>query len=36
MFIIDGWGIYHEMALELLLDLTDDKLILVQVIAWCR
>ena len=32
-----GWGIPCEMALKWLsLDFTDDKLTLVQVMAWCR
>ena len=32
-----GWGISYEIALRWMpLDLTDDKSILVQVMAWCR
>ena len=32
-----GWGISYEIALRWMpLDLTDDKLTLVQVMAWCR
>ena len=35
--VIDGWGISCELALRwMLLDLTDDKSTLVQVMAWCR
>ena len=35
--VIDGWGIYSELALRWAsLDLTDDKSTLVQVMAWCR
>ena len=35
--VIDGWGIYYELALRWMsLDLTDDKSTLVQVMAWCR
>ena len=35
--VIDGWGIPCNFALIwLLLDLTDDKSTLVQVMAWCR
>ena len=33
----DGWDISCEIVLrEMLLDLTDDKSTLVQVMAWCR
>ena len=32
-----GWGISYEIAARWMpLDLTDDKSILVQVMAWCR
>ena len=32
-----GWGIYYETAFRwMLLDLTDDKSTLVQVMTWCR
>ena len=32
-----GWGISNEIALRWMpLDLTDDKSLLVQVMAWCR
>ena len=32
-----GWGMCNEIALRwILLDLTDDKSTLVQVMAWCR
>ena len=35
MLVIDGWGIYGEIALRWLsLDLTD-KSTMVQVMAWC-
>ena len=35
--VIDGWVISCELALRwMLLDLTDDKSTLVQVMAWCR
>ena len=35
--MIDGWGISCEIALRWMpLDLTDDKSILAQVMAWCR
>ena len=35
--VTDGWGISCEIGLRwMLLDLTDDKSILVQVMAWCR
>ena len=35
--VTDGWGISCEIAHRWMLrDLTDDKLILVQVMAWCR
>ena len=35
--MIDGWVISCELALRWMsLDLTDDKLTLVQVMAWCR
>ena len=35
--VIDGWGIYRQIALIwMVLDLTDDKSTLVQVMAWCR
>ena len=33
----DDWGISYEIGLRwMLLDLTDDKSTLVQVMAWCR
>ena len=33
----DGWNISCEIALgRLSMDFTDDKLTLVQVMAWCR
>ena len=33
----DGWGISCKIALRrMLLDFTDDKSTLVQVMAWCR
>ena len=36
-FVNGGWGISYEIALSCTpLDLTDDKSILVQVMAWCR
>ena len=31
-----GWGIYYEISLRWMPDLTDDKSTLVQVMAWCR
>ena len=36
--VINGWGISCELALLrwMLLDLTDDKSTLVQVMAWCH
>ena len=36
--VIDGWGISYEIAALrwMPLDLTDDKSILVQVMAWCH
>ena len=35
--VIDGWGISGGIALRWMsLDYTDDKSILVQVMAWCR
>ena len=35
--VIDRWGICYELALRRMsLDLTDDKSILVQVMAWCH
>ena len=35
--LIDGWGISCELALRWMsLHLTDDKSILVQVMAWCH
>ena len=35
--VIDGWGISCKIALRWMpLDLTDDKSILVQVMAWCH
>ena len=35
--VTDGWGIYSKIALRWMpLDLTDDKSILVQILAWCR
>ena len=35
--MIDGWGISCKIALRWLpLDLTDEKLTLVQVMAWCH
>ena len=35
--MIDGWGISGELVLRWMsLDLTDDKSILVQVMAWCH
>ena len=37
VLVNDGWGISYEIALRWMpLDLTDDKLTLVQVMAWCR
>ena len=37
ILVIDGWGISCEIALRWMsLDLTDDKLTLVHVMAWCR
>ena len=37
ILVIDGWGIYFEIALIWMsLDLTDDQSTLVQVMAWCR
>ena len=37
MSMMDGWGISREIALRwMLLDLTDGKSALVQVMAWCR
>ena len=37
MLVIDGWGISREMALKwMLLDRTQDRSTLVQVMAWCR
>ena len=36
VLVIDGWGIYCEIATRWLpLDLTDDKSTLFQVMAWC-
>ena len=35
--LTDGWGISGKIALRwMLLNLTDDKSTLVQVMAWCR
>ena len=35
--VTDGWGISCKIVLRWMpLDLTDDKLTLVQVMAWCR
>ena len=35
--MIDGWGISCKIVLRWIsVDLTDDKLTLVQVMAWCR
>ena len=37
ILVVNGWGISCEIALKWMsLDLTDDKSILVQVMAWCR
>ena len=37
ILVTDGWGISCEIAqIWMLLDLTDDKSISVQVMAWCR
>ena len=36
-FVIDDWGMAWEITLWwLILDLTDDRSTLVQVMAWCR
>ena len=35
--VTDGWGISCKIALRcMLLDLTDDKSTLIEVMAWCR
>ena len=37
ILVVNGWGISYEIALRwMLLDLTDDKSTLVQVMAWYR
>ena len=37
ILVIDGWGIFCEIALIWMsLDFTDDQPLLVQVMAWCR
>ena len=37
ILMIGRWGIFCKIALEWMsMDLTDDKSILVQVMAWCR
>ena len=37
ILVIDGWSVSSEIALsQMSLDLTDDKPILVQVMAWCH
>ena len=37
ILILDGWGDIRKIALRWLsLNLTDDKLMLVQVMAWCH
>ena len=36
ILMIDGWGISCEIALIWILDFTDDKSTLVQVMAWCH
>ena len=37
ILMIGGWGVFCKIALRWMsMDLTDDKSILVQVMAWCR
>ena len=37
ILVIDGWGISCDIAIRWMsVDLTDDKLTLVQVMAWCH
>ena len=37
ILVIDGWGIFCEIALTWMsLDFTDDQSTLVQIMAWCR
>ena len=36
ILVLDGWAISCEITLRLILDLTDDKSAVVQIMSWCH